>query len=72
MPPEAHSAVRFWGRVWGADITGCYNNIDHEKLLDQVNWRIAAGKVLKLIRAFLKAGVREEMKIQDSEKGTPR
>ena len=61
------------GKVWvvDADITGCYDNIDHEKLLDEVNRRIADGKVLKLIRAFLKAGVMEEMKIQDSEKGTP-
>jgi len=61
------------GKVWvvDADITGCYDNIDHEKLLDEVNRRIADGKVLGLIRKFLKAGVMEEMKLQDSEKGTP-
>jgi RNA-directed DNA polymerase len=37
------------GRVWvvDADITGCYDNIDHETLLDEVNRRIADGKVLK-------------------------
>ena len=61
------------GKVWvvDADITGCYDNIDHERLLEEVNRRIADGRVLRLIRAFLKAGVMEEMKVQDSEKGTP-
>jgi RNA-directed DNA polymerase len=61
------------GKVWvvDADIAGCYDNIDHEKLLDEVNRRIADGKILELIRRFLKAGVMEEMKLQDSEKGTP-
>lgn len=61
------------GKVWvvDADITGCYDNIDQERLLDEVNRRIADGAVLKLIKAFLKAGVMEEMKVQASERGTP-
>lgn len=61
------------GKVWvvDADITGCYDNIDQERLLDEVNRRVADGKVLSLIRSFLKAGVMEEMKVVDSEKGTP-
>lgn len=61
------------GKVWvvDADITGCYDNIDHEKDLDQVNRRIADGKVLGLIRAFLEAGVMEEMKIRYATTGTP-
>jgi RNA-directed DNA polymerase len=59
------------GWVVDADITGCYDNIDQERLLDEVNRRIADGKVLNLIRAFLKAGVMEDMKVRDSEKGTP-
>lgn len=61
------------GKVWvvDADITGCYDNIDQERTLDEVNRRIADGKVLKLIRAFLKAGVMEEMEVRKSERGTP-
>ncbi len=61
------------GKVWvvDADITGCYDNIDHEKDLEQVNRRIADGKILRLIRAFLEAGVMEEMKVRYAATGTP-
>ncbi len=61
------------GKVWvvDADITGYFDNIDHERLLDEVNRRIADGKVLKLIRAFLEAGVMEEMEVRYGTTGTP-
>ncbi len=61
------------GKGWivDADITGFFDNIDHEKLLEQVNRRIADGKVLALIRAFLEAGVMEEMEIRYTTTGTP-
>lgn len=61
------------GKVWivDADITGCFDNIDREKLLDQVNRRIADGRVLGMIRAFLEAGVMEEMEIRYATTGTP-
>ena len=61
------------GKVWvvDADISGCYDNIDHEKLLEQVNRRIADGKILKLVRSFLEAGVMEEMKVRYATTGTP-
>lgn len=48
-----------------------FDNIDHEKELEQVNRRIADGKVLGLIRAFLEAGVMEEMKVRYATTGTP-
>jgi RNA-directed DNA polymerase len=61
------------GKGWivDADITGFFDNIDHEKLLDQVNRRIADGKILGLIRAFLEAGVMEEMEVRYATTGTP-
>jgi len=61
------------GKVWvvDADITGYFDNIDHEKLLDEVNRRIADGRVLKLIRTFLEAGVMEEMEVRYGTTGTP-
>lgn len=61
------------GKVWvvDADITGFFDNIDHEIQLAEVNRRIADGKVLKMIRAFLEAGVMEEMKVRYASTGTP-
>jgi RNA-directed DNA polymerase len=61
------------GEEWivDADITGFFDNIDHDKQLDQVNRRIADGKVLGLIRAFLEAGVMEGMEVRHSTTGTP-
>jgi RNA-directed DNA polymerase len=61
------------GKVWvvDADITGFFDNIDQEKALSEVNRRIADGKILKLIRSFLEAGVMEEMKVQYTTTGTP-
>jgi len=48
-----------------------FDNIDHEKLLEEVNRRIADGRVLKLIRTFLEAGVMEEMEVRYGTTGTP-
>lgn len=57
--------------VVDADIRAFFDEISHERLLDEVNRRIADGKVLKLIRNFLEAGVMEEMKESKPETGTP-
>ncbi len=57
--------------VVDADVRNCFGEIEHAKLLDAVNARIADGKVLNLIRAFLKAGVMKETGYSDSVKGTP-
>src|SRR5262250_1239797 len=46
------------GRQWivDADLKNFFGSIDHEKLLTLVAQRIADGRVLRLIRAMLKAG----------------
>jgi len=54
-----------------ADIKGFYDNVDHEWLLKMVAHRVADPQVLWLIQCFLKAGVMEEGKRLDTEKGTP-
>src|SRR5262249_52378725 len=46
------------GREWivDADLRAFFGSVDHEKLLTLVAQRIADGRVLRLIRAMLKAG----------------
>jgi retron-type reverse transcriptase len=61
------------GRQWvvDLDIEKCYDSIPHEPLVDRVARRISDGKVLDLIRSFLKSGVMEEMKVSYDTTGTP-
>ena len=61
------------GRVWvvDVDIEKCYDSIPHEPLIDRVARRIADGKVLDLIRSFLKSGVMEQMNVRHETTGTP-
>lgn len=39
------------------DIEACFDRIDHTALMDRVRGRIEDKRVLRLIKAFLKAGV---------------
>jgi len=63
-----------WRRVnWvlDADIRGFFDAIDHDCLMRFVEHRIGDQRVLRLIRAWLKAGVLEEGSWHASEAGTP-
>jgi len=53
------------------DIKGCFDNIDHHLLMDRVRRRVADKKVLRLIHAFLKAGVMVEGAFRRTRVGTP-
>jgi RNA-directed DNA polymerase len=58
--------------VVDADLKGYFDSIPHEELLEKIQERVADGRILGLIEAFLKAGIMEEMKgWEPSEKGTP-
>jgi len=61
------------GKVWvvDLDIEKCYDSIPHDPLIDRVAQRVSDGKVLDLIRRFLKSGVMEEMNIRHETTGTP-
>ena len=48
-----------------------FGSVDHEKLLTLVSQRIADGRVLRLIRAMLKAGSYGKGRLFPSERGTP-
>ena len=59
------------GHVVDVDIKGYFDNIPHTALMELVKERVADGKVLGLIEAFLKQGVLEEGIVIDPVTGSP-
>ena len=53
------------------DITGCFDNVDHEILLQILSRKINDGRFLELIRRFLKAGYFEFHQVNNSLSGVP-
>ena len=53
------------------DLSKCFDTLDHELIFNLVNKKISDGKVLKLVRKFLKSGVMEDGQIQTAEIGSP-
>jgi RNA-directed DNA polymerase len=53
------------------DLEKFFDRVNHDKLMGQVAKRIADKRVLKLIRAFLKAGVMENGLVSPSVEGAP-
>ena len=61
------------GSEWivDADLRDFFGSADHEKLLTLVAQRVADGRVLRLIKAMLKAGTYGKGQLFPSERGTP-
>jgi group II intron reverse transcriptase/maturase len=61
------------GTVWfiEGDIKGCFDNIDHDALLNILRRDIHDERVIKLIRGLLKAGYMKDWRRQDTPSGTP-
>jgi RNA-directed DNA polymerase len=57
--------------VLEGDISGFFDHVDHEILIDLVNERVSDGSILKLIRSILKSGVMSEEGLLPSDEGTP-
>jgi len=66
-----HDANR--GRHWvlDADIKACFDEIDDEALMRQVERRVCDRAMLKLVRCCLRAGIIEGGVLTDTEAGTP-
>jgi RNA-directed DNA polymerase len=61
------------GREWilDGDLKDFFGSVEHEKLLTLVAQRVADSRVLRLIRAILKAGSYGKGRLFPSERGTP-
>ena len=58
--------------VLDADIEACFDNIDHAALMDRGRRRAKDKRVLRLVKAFLKAGILTELgEVEDTDTGTP-
>ncbi len=76
---SAHDALQVlidesWrGRRWvvETDIASCFEAIPHDRLIEAVEERVCDRKVLKLLRAMLRAGVMEDGVVRGAVTGTP-
>ena len=75
---SCHTALRqisydFTGVVWfiEGDIQGCFDNINHEKLIEILSRKIKDSRFLNIIRQFLKAGYIEDWKYNATYSGSP-
>jgi RNA-directed DNA polymerase len=58
--------------VLDADIEACFDSIDHAALMERVRLRVKDKRVLRLVKAFLKAGILTELgDFEDTNTGTP-
>jgi len=60
-----------WTQVVDVDIKSFFDTIDHELLAQQIEARISDGRLLDLMRLFLKQGVLDGTEHWESEEGTP-
>lgn len=74
---DAIAEIHYFGTrgyrwVLDADIEACFDRIDHAALMDRVRARVKDKRVLRLVKAFLKAGILTELgQHQDTHTGTP-
>src|SRR5437667_8036710 len=60
-----------YGIVVDLDLEKFFDRVNHDKLMGQIAKRVGDKRELKLIRAFLNAGVMEDGLVSPSVEGTP-
>lgn len=67
------AALLTQGYTWvvDADLKSYFDTIPHEPLMERVMERVADGRVLALLRAYLRQGVLEGLSLWTPETGTP-
>ncbi len=70
---KAEQFLRRYGLTYvvDMDLSKCFDTLDHERIIAGVNKKISDGRILQLIRQFLKAGVMEDGAVQETEIGSP-
>ena len=73
VTPLAGTLLAWRGRRWvvETDIASCFESIPHDRLMAAVEDRICDRKLLRLVRAMLRAGVMESGAVKHSVTGTP-
>ena len=67
-----HFGTQGYRWVLDADIEACFDSIDHAALMDRVRVRVKDKRVLRLVKAFLKAGILTELgDHENTDAGTP-
>src|SRR5215212_459567 len=73
-----HTALREITQRWRGvkwfiegDIKGCFDNIDHEVLLETLSESVRDNRLLRLVSNMLKAGYMEDWRYNDTVSGTP-
>lgn len=61
------------GKTWvvDADIKSYFDSIPHGSLMEEIKEQVADGRVLELLRGYLKQGVMDGLHLWEPEKGTP-
>ena len=60
-----------FGYIVDADITGFFDNINHEWMVEMLELRINDKAFIRLIKKWLKAGILDDNKVMHPVKGTP-
>src|SRR6201988_2201423 len=66
-----HYIAEGYGWVVDLDLEKFFDRVNHDKLMGQIAKRVEDKRLLKLIRAFLNAGVMENGLVSPSVEGTP-